>query len=225
MSQNKNISTYKLIFLSSIVIAILTSSCKKDNVDIVENNDTNSSSIEYGSFIDNRDGKEYKTINIGNQIWMAENLAFKIDTGGCWAYNNDNSVAVYGYLYNWWTANIAVPSGWHLPTEIEWSELIMYIGGDSIAGVKMKESGYVHWKEPNNATNSSGFTALPSGFRTEGAGICIAMSYSAYWWCSTEYAYDNNGAFAYSLYYLDSNISKGINYNKLSGYSVRCVKD
>lgn len=119
-----------------------------------------------GTFTDPRDGKVYKTVKIGTQTWMAENLDFKAESG-CWAYNNDqNNVKTYGYLYNWKTAKKVCPSGWHLPSKDEWSALLTYFGGEESAGDKLKEAGTVHWQKPvSAATNESGFTAIPGGFR------------------------------------------------------------
>ena len=95
-----------------------------------------------GSFIDSRDGKKYATVKIGNQIWMAENLAFYTDLG-CWLYNNDSTnIKKYGYLYNWETALNVAPEGWHLPSDEEWNELINYL--------KNQNSSFIHeqswWK-------------------------------------------------------------------------------
>ena len=112
-----------------------------------------------GILKDNRDGKEYKIIKIGNQWWIAENLSYKPNNGKYWAYNNnDNKVSTYGYLYDWNTACKTCPDGWHLPTMYEWNELINYLDGDvfGAAGYKMIESGGNHWRKSNiNATNES----------------------------------------------------------------------
>jgi uncharacterized protein (TIGR02145 family) len=86
--------------------------------------------IAFGQLTDKRDGKTYKTVKIGNQVWMAENLAFKPSSGNYWAYDDDNSnVAKYGYLYDWETALDVCPAGWHLPSDKEWPVLTDYLGG------------------------------------------------------------------------------------------------
>ena len=109
---------------------------------------------------DKRDGKTYKTVKIGTQEWMAENLAYKPSSGNYWAYDDDNSnVAKYGYLYDWETAKKVCPSGWHLPSDEEWTTLTDYLGGEDVAGTKMKSTS--GWKEDGNGTNESGFSALP----------------------------------------------------------------
>lgn len=145
--------------------------------------------LTYGSVID-IEGNSYKTIQIGTQIWMAENLkTTKLNNntsiplivnpanwralaspGYCWL-NNDESTNknLYGALYNWYTVNTGklCPQGWHVPSEPEWSTLISYLGGGKIAGSKLKEIGIRHWKEPNlDATNEFGFTSVPSGKRS-----------------------------------------------------------
>ena len=119
---------------------------------------------ETGTFADSRDGKTYKTVKIGTQTWMAENLAFKYD-GGCLAYKDSTKyVTVYGYLYNWETAMKVCPAGWHLPTDAEWTTLTTYLGGEGAAGVKLKSTS-IRVNPNEGAANSSGFTALPGGFR------------------------------------------------------------
>jgi uncharacterized protein (TIGR02145 family) len=209
-----------------------------------------------GSYIDNRDGRKYKWVEIGNQVWMAENLAYLpavvppasssqyVPYYYVYDYNGisisdakaTGNYGTYGVLYNWLAAmnteegSITNPSGvkgicpmgWHLPSDAEWAELIDYLGDASVAGGKLKESGYSHWQSPNiEATNSSGFTALPGGFiRIEGS--CNVAGYSGLWWSATE-----NGA-SYSFYYLiDYNRADVIRayYNKPGGFSVRCVRD
>jgi uncharacterized protein (TIGR02145 family) len=97
---------------------------------------------EAGTFTDPRDGKTYNTIKIGTQTWMAENLAYKAGNG-CWAYDdNPENVAKYGYLYYYETAKTVCPEGWHLPGDMEWNILVKYLGGDKVAGGKLKENGF-----------------------------------------------------------------------------------
>jgi len=190
-----------------------------------------------GTFTDVRDGKTYKTVTIGTQTWMAENLAYKADSG-CFAYfyfdpDNDEVtedeykmeieiyVEQYGYLYTWETAKKICPSGWHLPSDTEWTILTNYLGCDSIAGGKLKSiSG---WTESDvNVTNSSGFTALPGG-SCDFLGTCSGARGEGFWWSSTEYkanwaAFDRNMEF-------NSIIVGRYHDIKDSGMSVRCVKD
>ncbi|MCX6239254.1 MAG: fibrobacter succinogenes major paralogous domain-containing protein [Bacteroidia bacterium] len=182
---------------------------------------------ETGTFKDNRDGKKYKTVKIGTQTWMAENLAYKAESG-CWAYSdNEDNVATYGYLYDWKTAKIACPEGWHLPTNEEWSTLCDYLGGEKIAGGKMKETGTAHWNNPNTeATNSSGFTALPGGTYHDKKALTNIGNFGG-WWSSTEY--DINSAWFQHIFYNYSGLYRSRHdLNTLllfQGYSVRCIKD
>jgi uncharacterized protein (TIGR02145 family) len=175
-----------------------------------------------GTFSDPRDGKVYKTVKIGNQKWLAQNLAFKADSG-CWAYNNDKkNVAVYGYLYTYEVAKKACPAGWHLPTNNEWTTLIKYKGGDTIAGGKLKEEGTAHWSISDKGnTNESGFTALPGGCRKID-GSFFAIGNYGNWWSSTEYL----TAGVWVLYMACSNSLIGRDYSsKTYGLSVRCIRD
>jgi uncharacterized protein (TIGR02145 family) len=174
-----------------------------------------------GTFTDPRDGKVYKTVKIGNQIWMAENLAYAPSSGNYWAYDNDNSnVETYGYLYDWETACDVCPDGWHLPTDAEWTELTDYLGEN--AGGKLKETGTTHWNTPNTgATNETGFTALPGGYRNYDGSFDI-VGYTGYWWSATEYNATN--AWYRGMYYHNSYVNRNNLYKKV-GFSVRCVRD
>lgn len=192
------------------------------------------------------DGNVYDTVTIGAQIWMKENLktthyrngdpipnvtdntAWSTLTSGAYAnYNNDAAnVATYGRLYNWFAVkdarNIA-PAGWHVPTDAELNTLIAYLGGVSVAGGKLKEAGTVHWASPNTgATNSSGFTALPGGYRLFN-GVFGGITTYAYIWSSVEYNADN--AWGGGVYNTSAGVLSGSFYSKTDGYVVRCVKD
>jgi uncharacterized protein (TIGR02145 family) len=177
---------------------------------------------KFGKFTDSRDGKTYKTVEIGNQTWMAENLAYKA-TGGCWAYDNSESnVAIYGYLYDWETAKNACPQGWHLPSDSEWTILTNYLGGESVAGGKLKDVGKSYWKSPNTgASNETGFTALPGGFRSNN-GTFSYIRGGGLWWSSSEYSALNAW---YSYVGVDNSNLNRFTFGKDYGFSVRCVKD
>jgi uncharacterized protein (TIGR02145 family) len=188
------------------------------------------------------DGNTYNYVTIGTQTWMVENLkttkyrngdaiANVIDGatwGGlssgayCW-YNGYG--ATYGALYNWYAVadsrNIA-PTGWHVPTDAEWYTLTDYLGGLNAAGVKLKEAGTVHWRTPNTgASNSSGFTALPGGYRDDN-GIFGYIGGYGYLWSSTEYSTLQ----AWTMYTGYDLSNAGIGYGrKVYGYSVRCLRD
>ena len=205
---------------------------------------------KFGSFTDNRDGETYKTVKIGTQIWMAENLkSTKYNDGTaipivinanewnanewsglktpayCW-YNNDpsNYKATYGALYTWDAVNTGklCPMGWHVPSDDEWTTLINYLGGTGVAGGKLKETGLTHWIDPNTgATNETGFTALPGGGRGSNFDF-NSIGYVGGWWSSTEYQTDQ--AWGWYLINNDSDVDRG-QCAKGNGYSVRCVRD
>ncbi len=200
--------------------------------------------IVYGELYDNRDGNKYKTVEIGNQTWMAENLAY-LPAGssvsgpesGCestphyYVYGFDGGTIVdakaqenyktYGVLYNWPAARIVCPPNWHLPTDNDWNQLVDDIGGQAVAGGKMKETGTAHWIDPNTeATNESGFTALPGGFRSTNNDF-FAIGETGLWCSAT--LQDNN-----VIYWNLTNYSSKIFLQKTSrdlGFSVRCVRD
>ncbi len=200
--------------------------------------------LTYGSVSDN-DGNTYKTIQIGTQTWMAENLkttkyndgtAIPLVTDGtawaalstpgyCW-FSNDAATykATYGALYNWYTVNTGklCPTGWHVSTDAEWTTLTTYLGGESVAGGKLKETGTSHWSSPNTgATNSSGFTALPGGARNYD-GAFISIGYRGYWWSSTEA--NTFSAWLRSMSYDGSNVYSYY-FDTRHGFSVRCLRD
>ena len=170
---------------------------------------------------DSRDGKVYEIIRIGIQWWMAENLNF--DSGsGCWIYEDDPGHAdLFGRLYDWQTASEACPEGWHLPDDGEWAALIDFLGGENVAGGKLKSTGTVLWSGPNaGATNESRFNALPGGDR-DAFGNYYAPGQSANFWTSTAYGGD---AVFRQLLYDSPGVTRGVS-QKESGLSVRCIKD
>jgi uncharacterized protein (TIGR02145 family) len=162
-------------------------------------------------------------------------------TTGAWCYNNNSSGigATYGKLYNWYAAagiyNAAsltnttlrkklAPTGWHVPTDAEWTTLANCLGGESIAGGKMKEIGTAHWESPNqDATNSSGFLGLPGGFR-DGQGPFYTIGSSGVWWSSSEYDTTSSYAWDFSLNYNGGNAFSYYNIMR-NGFSVRCLRD
>lgn len=167
------------------------------------------------TFTDPRDNQTYKIVKIGNQTWFAENLAYVPQNGNYWAYdNNQSNVATYGYLYDWNTALTACPSGWHLPTDAEWTILTNYLGGASVAGGKMKST--TGWNAPNvAATNSSGFSGLPGGQHNIG-GTFEGIGGNGYWWSST----GDRCKLNYSISSAFTNID-----DKRNGFSCRCLRD
>lgn len=201
---------------------------------------------ETGTFTDPRDNETYKTVKIGDQWWMAENLrATKFNDGMdiplvtdntawlnsttpayCWYNNNfDTYGTIYGALYNWYAVNTGklAPQGWHVPTDEEWSTLITYLGGSSLAGGKLKENGTSHWNSPNTgATNETGFTALPGGLRAVYNGGFAQVPRIGFWWSTMEL--DSIFAWNYFMSYYDSRIIRN-RIEKGDGLSVRCIRD
>lgn len=253
-----NIKEVLFLILSSLVVF----SCNKDNEEPAgndtdsNNNDTNStinqfnSNLDYGEVSDN-EGNVYKTIEIGDQIWMAENLRTTkycngdeityVDKDGDWwplqegarAYYDDDleKEEIYGQLYNWRAAddprNIC-PCDWKVPSLEDWEELVNTLGGESITGVKLRSIGTIedengYWKAPNTANNSSGFSALPAGFRAI-LGNFIDESYVAKFWTSTEGNPDEEKAHSVELYGSNENVIFTDSRSQKHGYSVRCIK-
>ena len=155
-------------------------------------------------------------------------------TTGAWCYydNDPANSAIYGKLYNWYAVNDPrglAPVGWHVPSDAEWTMLSNCLGGYSIAGGKMKSTGTIEagtglWLSPNTgATNSSGFTGLPGGYRL-GYGTFVSIGNFGCWWSSTEL--DTDGAWYRYLYYNTGGVgTDGDGIYKLSGFSVRCLRD
>ncbi len=209
-----------------------------------------------GTFIDSRDGNEYNWVQIGDQVWMAENLKYLPSVVGpetgsqttphyyVYGYDGTNvadakatdNYATYGVLYNWTAAmdgeassttnpsgiQGVCPAGWHLPSDAEWTELTDYLGGTSVAGGKLKETGTTHWASPNTgATNETGFTALPGGYRRND-GPFYHVGNLGNWWSATEN--DATAAWRRTMSSNYSNVNR-LNNNKELGFSVRCLRD
>ena len=229
--------------ISSISVMLLFISCMILAVGCNKKSDDNSSSP---LTVKDIDGNVYPTVTIGTQVWMAANLKvthyrngnlipevmdatqwLNLTTGAICGYNNDylSFGNTYGALYNWYAAddyrNLA-PDGWHIPRLDEWTTLINTLGGQSIAGGKMKETGTLLWDAPNmGATNSSGFSAVPGGLRDLQVGFRSLGSIGC-WWSSTGYTQEEaNFTF---ITYTDATATTFIGF-KASGYSIRCVKN
>jgi len=175
------------------------------------------------NLFDPRDRQHYKGVEIGDQVWMAENLNYYTPKGTSWYYDNDSLTyaEVYGRLYDREKA-FGCPSGWHLPSDAEWYEMFNFLGGDSIAAGKLKEQGNSHWLAPNSdATNISGFTALPAGYSIN--LDFFSFGEEAYFWSSQSGGKEMGIAFRLS--YNSPEITKEKLYMDGDGASVRCIKD
>jgi uncharacterized protein (TIGR02145 family) len=171
------------------------------------------------SFYDDRDGKTYRTVNIGNQTWMASNLAYKPSSGNYYVYNNEkNNLTRYGYLYDWSTACNVCPSGWKLPSNSDYLELTNFLGQD----FKQKMMEKSAWDISENASNVSGFSGLPSGMRDH-TGTFSYLGLGGYFWTST--FSHQNFSFAREIGKKAGNwASHEFGTNKNIGMSVRCLK-
>ena len=253
--------------MKKLILALaLTSTlfaCKKETttpnntsnpISCVDNPNINFTAIgtpvgKFSDCIKDIDGNVYKTVTIGTQTWMAENLKTskysdgtiipnvkdslewaKLTTGAWCYYNNDSTNnSKYGKLYNWYAVSKTsngnknvCPTGWHVPTYAEWSILTDFLGGDSIAGGKMKEVGTTSWYSPNTgASNISLFTGLPGGYRDDYGGYSYIGSFG-YWWGSAED--ETNDAWGRHLYYYVGDAYRH-DGNKNYGLSVRCLRD
>lgn len=188
------------------------------------------------------DGNVYRTVTIGSQVWMMDNLKTTHYSNGdpiqnitdntAWAiagaaycnYNNsENNSTIYGRLYNWQAvidSRKIAPKGWHLATDIEWFQLVQFLGSSSNAGGKLKEYGTFHWQSPNSsATNQSGFTGLPCGWRSDTGAFSNLGTYG-YWWSSGGWS----GITSWQLRYNNSDCQI-TSFQQKCGLSLRCVRD
>jgi uncharacterized protein (TIGR02145 family) len=168
----------------------------------------------YGSIT--YEGQTYKTVKIGEQTWMAENLNYEAEGSKCYD-NNTANCTKYGRLYNWETAMTACPSGWHLPSNAEWTILTDYVGSD--AGTKLKSTS--GWPSIGNGTDNYGFSALPGGFGNSSGGFSTVGDYG-YWWSTTET--NSINAYCRYMFYVYSDVIRDFN-SKSNLYSVRCLQD
>lgn len=201
--------------------------------------DTNSygypwkTNVNYGRLVDARDGQVYRTVTIGKQTWMAQNLNFNTDSSRCYL-DSIRYCSIYGRFYQWAaamnlpaTANKSVsnstspnqgicPSGWHLPGRAEWDTLNAYVGGASTSGTKLKSSA--GWPSNTNGSDSLGFRILPAGCL---AGAFKWVDQFALFWSATEV----DASWAVRTYYGDYPDFRKTNDYKTSSFSVRCIKD
>ncbi len=235
---------------ASLIIGmiLLFTSCEKNSSTMSTNPTSNNSGCSGGpSTVTDRDGNVYNVVSIGNQCWMKENLKTtrykngatipstlnnsqwnSTTSGACTDYNyNISNSEIYGKLYNWYAVADSrglCPTGWHVPSESEWTTMENYLGGSTIAGGAMKEISTIHWASPNTgATNSSGFNGLPGGKRDPNGTFSTINKYG-YWYSSTQSSIQTTVAYSHYLDYLSSDLN---NYNNIKtfGFSVRCVRD
>ncbi|MFN8255289.1 MAG: FISUMP domain-containing protein [Bacteroidales bacterium] len=174
-----------------------------------------------GQLVDKRDGKIYRTVKIGNQWWMAQNMA--CNTGNCYPYNNDESnLPAYGYYYKWSSAKDACPAGWHLPNMEDWTILRDYLGGDNGSGGKMKS--LEGWDSPNKgATNESGFNGMAGGDGNSQTMKFYSMGRYGNFWSAKPYG-NNKAQYYFLSFEYDVLYETAIDPNTAL-LNVRCVKN
>jgi uncharacterized protein (TIGR02145 family) len=224
-----------LLLVSAFALCMLFTGCEKTSI------------------VTDIDGNVYKTVFIEGQEWMAENLkTTKYDNGdpipevtdntqwsslttGAWSYynNDENYNDPYGKLYNWYAADDSrnvCPAGWHVPSDEEWTVLTDYLGGESVAGGKMKTKGTIQagtglWQHPNTAAdNSSGFAGIPGGYRFGSGGYSFVGEKGCWWSTTIPTVMPERGVWGRYLNYNSSSVFRG-HGPVLSGFSVRCVRD
>jgi uncharacterized protein (TIGR02145 family) len=229
-----------VLFVTTIVFVVYigSSSCKKDEPK------TDSIIVTEDTPVTDYDGNSYKTIKIGNQIWMAENLRSTHYNDGTpipnFTYNNsDADVITYGRLYSW--ASVmkgsassnsnpshvqgVAPVGWHIPSRAEWQQLIDYLGGLSVAGGKLKETGNTHWLNSNvGTTNESKFTALPAGMYAFWGEFQWIGDYCAFTSTTDNSVTGHPAYITVKLNYNNTQATMG-DFHPDDAVSVRCVKD
>lgn len=241
MRKSSRVWVSQLILIG--LIGVFTSGCNEDVVPEIERGTVN-----------DVDGNTYGTVKIGSQTWMAENLRTtkyndntqipnvtndsawgNITTPAyCWFDNDMSNKVPYGALYNWHSVNTGklAPVGWHVATKDDWDQLFDYLGGSTVAGAKLKEVGISHWTSPNDdATNETGFTAIPGGYRYAADvidsihdGQFLNLGYRSTWWTATQDAEYPNTAWGIDLIWFANSIGSS-NGPKGAGSAVRCVKD
>lgn len=225
--------SFCLLILANIFLVTVLSCSDDENTEFEDKNNT---------FTDPRDGSIYNTVTIGSQTWMIENLKYlpsvsspvnsSKTTPNYYVYGYDGTSVeqakattnykTFGVLYNWEAAREACPPGWHLPSDEEWKKLTSFLGGESVSGGKLKETGATHWVSPNvGATNETGFTALPGG-NLDVSNSFLLAGVSGHWWTSTEI--NENNAWYRGIYRGEIYVGRN-NNGKEFGFSIRCIKD
>jgi uncharacterized protein (TIGR02145 family) len=227
------------LFILMVLSFTMVFCCKKESVQTVSTDIVFNPNLTYNTLSD-IEGNIYKTIQIGSQLWMAENLkttkyndgtdipmftgstssANLVVAGYNWPNYSIDNKKTYGALYDWTVVGTGklCPSGWHVPSDTEWNNILpAFQGTVSLAGGKLKETGTSHWVKYNTeATNETGFTALPGGLFYP-SGLYEGLGYVGHWWSS--------GCFDYQMFYNLGQVNRFGNNLSHMGFSVRCTKD
>lgn len=223
----KNFITKIGVVLVASAAVLVLSGCGEDSGTSSEVENETSPNVNMGSMVDSRDGQAYKTVQIGKQTWMAENLSYQTSESMCYEDKPENCEK-YGHLYDWNEAVTVCPEGWHLPNKQELEDLRTLAGkkaGDiDMAGTALKST--TGWSEydgkSGNGTDGIGFGALPAGAYSSSYDYFYNEGREAYFWSSTERS--SISAYYQHLYYDDEYARVG-NYDKSYRFSVRCVKN
>jgi uncharacterized protein (TIGR02145 family) len=220
------------LLVISVLFFVLATGCKKKDDSVT---------------VTDIDGNTYRTVTIGTQVWLKENLKTtrfndgtdipvvtdrtswtNQKTPGLCYYDNDDATYknTYGALYNWYAVEKGnlCPAGWHVPSKNEWAALVSSLGGEDIAGLELKEKGTQHWQSPNEgATNSTGFSGLPGGWRYgQGGGFGGVGTHGPFW--STTPDVPGESAWFFELYYGNGTALVDDQFMS-NGFSVRCIKN
>lgn len=216
----------KKIFVAISVLFFILTSCGNESSASTDNEGEIGTTGEYDSASntvkDLRDGQTYKTVKIGDQVWMAENLGHETTSSIC---GEKEFLTLYGCLYSWNEAKTVCPVGWHLPSQAEWNTLIEFVGDSSTAGKILKAtntwSDKGHYKD---GTDDYGFTALPGGVRLPQRGKThqTFVNSGAFFWSATEV--DDDESITLVLRY-ENDAATLFENDKDAGVSVRCVKN
>jgi uncharacterized protein (TIGR02145 family) len=199
-----------------------TEAANAENSDKPSAETPNAAAPKEGTFTDPRDGKKYKFVKIGEQVWMAENLNFAAKGSKCYE-NKPENCEKYGRLYDWETAKKSCPIGWRLPNDDEYDALYNSAGGryDYKAEEKLKaKSG---WENDRNGTDEFGFSALPGGL-SNSDGDFFDVGYVGIWWSATEKS-DSDYDYDRHMFCVITDEDREYGLNKSSLFSVRCLQD
>lgn len=231
------------LYILTVLLAFVSASCKQEQANVKKAKAVyvDPASVTKGTMTDPRDGKKYKTVTIGEQTWMAENMAFKVENSFCYQ-NKENNCLKYGRYYDWKSAMKACPAGWHLPSRDDFNRLIVAVVSEPIKSespllskskqrilnqmLKSKKG----WAKRGNGVDAYGFSAIPAGGGIDARGTVRYQGESAYFWTSTDAEHEPESHLEFSLYCTEDGVyvEEGIGMFSCADYffqSVRCIKD
>ena len=220
-------SSSSVVLASSSSIAASSSSSSSSSSSLASSSSSDApywnTAISYGTLTDSRDGQTYRTVVIGAQTWMAQNLNYAPATGNTWCYSSDTAnCTLYGRLYDFAAAQASCPTGSHLPDTTEWNTLVSATGDTASAGTALKAASLLWTSLPGfTNTDALGFSAIPGGNHYKNSPYFGGMGTLAVWWSTvsvgtSSYAYYESLQYSYKDAILDNNL-------KTDGFSVRCI--